>query len=131
MMVLPPKFSLSYDVIIPNHKPKKNVSYKRKIFGVSNSKPSPLQFPIAQFQLKPSFLKKKTIRLQIPILRETILVSKLAFKQQKVLQKETTSIVQGPCQQMRTVWIFIQKNQNPTTEKSKGFGNEEIKLLFS
>lgn len=32
---------------------------------------------------------------------------------------------------MRTVWIFIQKNQNPTTEKSKGFGNEEIKLLFS
>lgn len=67
-----------------------NLSYKRKVFGVPNSKPSHLQFPIAQFQLKSSFLKKKkkTIKLRVPFLRETILVSKLTFKQQKFLKKE-------------------------------------------
>lgn len=30
MMVLPPKFSLSYDVIIPNHKQKKKCKLQKK-----------------------------------------------------------------------------------------------------
>lgn len=34
MMVLPPKFSLSYDVIIPNHKQKKKCKLQKGIWCV-------------------------------------------------------------------------------------------------